>query len=89
MVGNDRVVSVIAPVTCKLCKLVDIDPRPYLISEAIFSNLGGTATMIGTNLGHATHQRNVMSRSHVCHPLLNLEASSWHTMIQAQIWVHV
>ena len=87
---NVTTILLIAPVTCKLCKvrictqqhmhakvcllcmcacaqnrvrarardcevvmrvcmpqLVKIDPRPYLISEAIFSNVGGTATMIG------------------------------------------
>ena len=31
----------------QLCGLVNQNPIPYLISEAIFSNLGGTATMIG------------------------------------------
>uniref|UniRef100_A0A7S0HFN8 Citrate transporter-like domain-containing protein n=1 Tax=Hanusia phi TaxID=3032 RepID=A0A7S0HFN8_9CRYP len=44
---NVTTILLIAPVTCKLCKLVNIDPRPYLISEAIFSNIGGTSTMIG------------------------------------------
>jgi len=44
---NVTTILLIAPVTCKLCKLVNIDPRPFLISEAIFSNVGGTATMIG------------------------------------------
>ena len=44
---NVTTILLIAPVTCKLCKLVNIDPRPYLISEAIFSNVGGTSTMIG------------------------------------------
>lgn len=44
---NVTTILLIAPVTCKLCKLVDIDPRPYLIAEALFSNIGGTATMIG------------------------------------------
>ena len=44
---NVTTILLIAPVTCKLCKLVNIDPRPFLISEAFFSNLGGTATMIG------------------------------------------
>ena len=44
---NVTTILLICPVTCKLCKLVNMDPRPYLISEAIFSNLGGTATMIG------------------------------------------
>ena len=28
----------------QLCGLVNQNPIPYLISEAIFSNLGGTAT---------------------------------------------
>jgi len=44
---NVTTILLICPVTCKLCKLVNIDPRPYLICEAIFSNIGGTATMIG------------------------------------------
>jgi Na+/H+ antiporter NhaD/arsenite permease-like protein len=44
---NVTTILLICPVTCKLCKLVNIDPRPFLICEAIFSNLGGTATMIG------------------------------------------
>jgi len=44
---NVTTILLIAPVTCKLCKLVNIDPVPFLISEAIFSNVGGTATMIG------------------------------------------
>jgi hypothetical protein len=44
---NVTTILLIAPLTCKLCKLVGIDPRPYLICEAIFSNVGGTATMIG------------------------------------------
>jgi Na+/H+ antiporter NhaD/arsenite permease-like protein len=44
---NVTTILLITPVTIKLCKLVDIDPRPFLVSEAIFSNLMGTATMIG------------------------------------------
>ena len=33
--------------TIKLCKLVRLSPVPLLVGEALFSNLGGTATMIG------------------------------------------
>ena len=33
--------------TIKLCKLVKLSPVPLLVGEALFSNLGGTATMIG------------------------------------------
>lgn len=44
---NVTTILLIAPVTIKLCKLVHISPVPLLVGEAIFSNLGGTATMIG------------------------------------------
>ncbi len=44
---NATTMLLICPVTCTLCKLVNMDPRPYLICEAIFANLGNTATMLG------------------------------------------
>jgi len=44
---NVTTILLISPVTIKLCSLVNQNPIPYLISEAIYSNLGGTATMIG------------------------------------------
>ncbi|GMI53456.1 hypothetical protein ScalyP_jg1132, partial [Parmales sp. scaly parma] len=37
----------LAPVTIELCKVVDVNPVPILISEVMFSNIGGTSTMIG------------------------------------------
>ena len=36
-----------APVTVELAAILEIDPIPLLMSEVIFSNVGGTATMIG------------------------------------------
>jgi len=44
---NVTTILLISPVTIKLCGLVHQNPVPYLIAEAIYSNLGGTATMIG------------------------------------------
>ncbi|KAA8490722.1 putative transporter [Porphyridium purpureum] len=44
---NVTTVLLIAPVTINICTAMKIDPVPFLISEAIFSNIGGTATMIG------------------------------------------
>jgi len=35
------------PVTIEICRLLKIDPMPFLISEVMFSNVGGTATLIG------------------------------------------
>jgi Na+/H+ antiporter NhaD/arsenite permease-like protein len=40
-------VLLIAPVTLLICQALELDVVPYLITEAIASNIGGTATLIG------------------------------------------
>jgi Na+/H+ antiporter NhaD/arsenite permease-like protein len=37
----------LTPVTIQIAKVLDIKPIPILISEVLFSNIGGAATMIG------------------------------------------
>ena len=32
---------------CRLCQVLNLDPRPVLIAEVVFSNIGGTATAVG------------------------------------------
>lgn len=44
---NVTTMLLIAPVTIDMCGILCVDPRPYLISEVILSNIGGTATLIG------------------------------------------
>jgi len=44
---NVTTMLLITPVTIQLAKVLDLNPIPILISEVIFSNIGGTATMIG------------------------------------------
>jgi Na+/H+ antiporter NhaD/arsenite permease-like protein len=44
---NVTTVLLIAPVTILICQALEIDVIPYLITEAIASNIGGTATLIG------------------------------------------
>ena len=44
---NVTTMLLLAPVTIELCKVIEMDPIPFLISEVMFSNIGGTATMIG------------------------------------------
>lgn len=44
---NVTTVLLFAPVTLTICSKLDLDPVPYLIMEAIASNIGGTATLIG------------------------------------------
>ncbi len=44
---NVTTVLLIAPVTIFVAKELHITPVPYLITEAIASNIGGTATLIG------------------------------------------
>ncbi|MHC1712420.1 MAG: SLC13 family permease [Solidesulfovibrio sp.] len=44
---NVTTVLLLAPVTLLVARELEIDPVPYLITEAIASNIGGTATLIG------------------------------------------
>lgn len=44
---NVTTVLLVAPVTLLICDELDIDCVPFLIMEAIASNIGGTATLVG------------------------------------------
>ncbi len=44
---NVTTVLLIAPVTLLICQALELDVVPFLITEAIASNIGGTATLIG------------------------------------------
>ncbi|HML49867.1 MAG TPA: ArsB/NhaD family transporter [Propionicimonas sp.] len=47
--GLDNVTTVllIAPVTLLVCERIGVRPIPFLIAEALASNIGGTATLVG------------------------------------------
>jgi len=45
--ANITTIILIAPVTILICEILGLESRPFLFSEAVFSNLGGVATMIG------------------------------------------
>ncbi|QXJ40676.1 Na(+)/H(+) antiporter NhaD (plasmid) [Parageobacillus caldoxylosilyticus] len=44
---NVTTVLLIVPVTFSITRMLNVNPVPYLISEVLFSNIGGTATLIG------------------------------------------
>lgn len=44
---NVTTVILVMPITFAACKKLDLDPVPFLITEIICSNIGGTATLIG------------------------------------------
>lgn len=44
---NVTTVILIAPITILVCQVLEIPVVPLLILEAIFSNIGGTATLVG------------------------------------------
>ena len=44
---NVTTVVLIAPVTILICEILGINPLPFLITEALLSNTGGTATLVG------------------------------------------
>ena len=35
----------ITPITVRLCKVLDVDPVPVIMSLVIFSNIGGTGPL--------------------------------------------
>jgi Na+/H+ antiporter NhaD/arsenite permease-like protein len=44
---NVTTVLLIVPVTFSITRILNVNPVPFLISEVLFSNIGGTATLIG------------------------------------------
>jgi Na+/H+ antiporter NhaD/arsenite permease-like protein len=44
---NVTTVVLIAPVTVLICEILGISAAPYLMAEALLSNTGGTATLVG------------------------------------------
>ncbi len=44
---NVTTVVLIAPVTILICEIMGISPLPFLVSEALLSNTGGVATLVG------------------------------------------
>lgn len=44
---NVTTVVLIAPVTILICEILGIKPLPYLMAEALLSNTGGVATLVG------------------------------------------
>eukprot|EP01060_Flectonema_neradi_P009791 TRINITY_DN1698_c1_g3_i1.p1 TRINITY_DN1698_c1_g3~~TRINITY_DN1698_c1_g3_i1.p1 ORF type:complete len:865 (+),score=159.23 TRINITY_DN1698_c1_g3_i1:93-2687(+) len=44
---NVTTMLLLTPVTCRLCKILKIDPTMLLLAEVMFSNVGGAATAIG------------------------------------------
>lgn len=47
LLDNVTTVLLIAPVTLLVCDRLGTDPVPFLLAEAMASNIGGTATLIG------------------------------------------
>lgn len=47
LLDNVTTVLLIVPVTFSICYKLEIDPFPFLISQILASNIGGTATLIG------------------------------------------
>jgi Na+/H+ antiporter NhaD/arsenite permease-like protein len=44
---NDVVVLLFTPVIIQACRMMKVNPVPYLVAEAMASNIGSTATIVG------------------------------------------
>lgn len=49
LLDNVTTVLLIVPVTLLITEELEVRPYPYLVSEILFSNIGGTATLIGAS----------------------------------------
>ncbi len=47
VVNNLTTIMIVAPMVLSLSKYLDCDPKPFLVSVIIASNLGGASTMVG------------------------------------------
>ena len=47
LLDNVTTVLLMAPVTLEIARRLQLDPVPFLVSEALASNIGGTATLVG------------------------------------------
>ncbi|HNT53913.1 MAG TPA: ArsB/NhaD family transporter [Anaerolineaceae bacterium] len=47
VLDNVTTVVLIAPVTILICEILGVNPLPYLMAEALLSNTGGVATLVG------------------------------------------
>jgi Na+/H+ antiporter NhaD/arsenite permease-like protein len=47
LLDNVTTVLLVAPVTIFVCERIGTRPEPFLIAEALASNIGGTATLVG------------------------------------------
>ena len=47
ILDNVTTVLLIAPMTLTICKILDVNPVPYFMTQIFASNIGGTATLIG------------------------------------------
>ncbi|HHJ35424.1 MAG TPA: citrate transporter [Gammaproteobacteria bacterium] len=47
ILDNVTTVIIFAPLTVLICEIIDLSPMPYLVAEAMLSNVGGIATLVG------------------------------------------
>ncbi len=64
VLDNVTTVLLIAPVTFLVCERLGVPVVPFLIAEAMASNIGGTATLVGDppNIIIASRGRAVLQR---------------------------
>ncbi|KXA92100.1 hypothetical protein AKJ65_08050 [candidate division MSBL1 archaeon SCGC-AAA259E19] len=46
-VDNVTTILLVTPITLSICSELGVDPRPILLVEVLFSNIGGVATLVG------------------------------------------
>ena len=46
-IDNVTTILLVAPISMSICSVLGVDPKPVLLGQALFSNIGGVATLVG------------------------------------------
>lgn len=46
-IDNVTTILLVAPISMSICSVLSVDPKPVLLGQALFSNIGGVATLVG------------------------------------------
>lgn len=46
-IDNVTTILLVAPISLSICSELEVDPKPILLTEALFSDVGGVATLVG------------------------------------------
>jgi Na+/H+ antiporter NhaD/arsenite permease-like protein len=85
---NDAVVLLFTPVVIAACRSLRVNPVPYLVGEAMASNVGSTATMVGNPQNMIIGIASGLSFGRFSLHLAPVAAVATLTLLAVLLWAH-